>query len=678
MKLIDNILYIEFADFISAGWKDAAVLNANFRNGAYWRMIRNPDDKRKPLVQYDTLRQAHKEKLIQHFGNPYEFIAKEPIRQMLVFDAKAEAFYNAYRYDGKTLPLEHKVKYTTAASWLNLVSRLNADKRLIKKELNLTLEKFWISVCDIIKADGIELPSSYNRLLAKIKEYQDSGYACLIDWRFGNKNTAKIGKSADGFDTELYEKQTAIIRKAASLPQNFDAMQIANAVNTIFEKQGWPSISHATVYNIIKANNHLTLPGRRGKREWSSQIAMQHLRKRPEMPLHFLSLDGWTVELLYQDGNTYHNRLVAVIVIDTLNDYPIGYAIGDRENTDLIRQANRNAMTHIHELFGEYYQPFQLQSDNYGLKNLTPFYRAMGHLHTPAAVGNAKAKPIEPYFNLLNKRYFQRFPNWSGFNTTSRKENQPNTEFLDKIKTTFPDKQGVIKQIEMVIAQDRKSKIDAYMQAWRNTPDTEKLVMSKEDRLMVYGRPTNYTNSITGMGLTITIGGEKMIYDSFDPAFRALNHIKWQVVFDECDTEQILAISEDDKRRFVLDRKRALPMDVRSMTPDDHEFHSKITQFNKTRMEEIVQTYISDAEVVNEVIGSSNLNIEDYNEAAIKLMFTYNGQQKEAIQNAKGLKTVQAKIEKEDAAIAQNDNKTWQQLQDEYLENKTDYNQYLD
>ena len=127
------------------------------------------------------------------------------------------------------------------------------------------------------------------------------------------------------------------------------------------------------------------------------------------------------MELLYQEGNTYNNRLVVVIVLDAMNNYPVGYAIGDRENTDLIRQANRNASLHINDLFGSYYQPRQLQSDNYGIKNLTPFYQAMAHLHTPAAVGNAKSKVIEPYFKYLNKTYCQRFPNWSGFNITSKK-----------------------------------------------------------------------------------------------------------------------------------------------------------------------------------------------------------------------------------------------------------------
>ena len=149
---------------------------------------------------------------------------------------------------------------------------------------------------------------------------------------------------------------------------------------------------------------------------YNSNIAMQSKRKEPQFPLQYFTLDGWTVELLYQDETGFNNRLVVVVVLDACGKYPVGYAIGNNENTELIRQANRSAAVHIQELFGASFRPRQLQSDRYGLKALTPFYKAMAELYIPAAVGNAKAKVIEPYFKYLNKKYCQAFPNWSGFN----------------------------------------------------------------------------------------------------------------------------------------------------------------------------------------------------------------------------------------------------------------------
>ena len=69
-------------------------------------------------------------------------------------------------------------------------------------------------------------------------------------------------------------------------------------------------------------------------------MSMQVKREAPKFPTYFWTLDGWTVELLYQDKDRYDNRLVMVVVLDAMNKYPVGYAIGERENAELIRQAN--------------------------------------------------------------------------------------------------------------------------------------------------------------------------------------------------------------------------------------------------------------------------------------------------------------------------------------------------
>ena len=146
--------------------------------------------------------------------------------------------------------------------------------------------------------------------------------------------------------------------------------------------------------------------GNSGLNALRNKRSMQHKRKAPSMPLYFWSVDGWDAELLYQkvkDGTTtYHNRLTMVVVLDMFNEYPIGYAIGTHETPALIRAAVRNAIQHTKELFGEYHLVQQLQSDNYGRGALNSVYEAESKYYTPARVGNAKAKPIEPFFDIFN------------------------------------------------------------------------------------------------------------------------------------------------------------------------------------------------------------------------------------------------------------------------------------
>lgn len=679
MRFVEGILYVEIAELVECGVSEKYLWKAKSQGVKCWTFINDPADRRRVLIEYESLKEQYKKMIVTRFGDPYEYIAREPIKKMLQPDPKAEQFFMQYRYDeNKALSTDHVRKYTKTAAWLNMLNKLNDDKAIIKRDLKLTLDKFWLNVCEMLKTENVDLPTSYQRLRTKMLDYSKNGYASLIDWRFGNKLAAKIGKTESGYDPELEEKQIAIIRAAASKHNNFDAMAITRAVNVVFKQMGWANISHSTVLNIMAKNMHLVAPGRYGKRTYQNTMAMQVKRTRPEYPLQYFTLDGWTVELLFQEDGKYHNRLEMVVVLDVFNNYPIGYAIGDRENAELIRQAMRNAMHHIHDLFGAYYRPWQVQSDNFAISANTPFFESVTNLYTPSAVGNAKSKVIEPYFNYINQTYCKTLKNWSGVNLTSRKENQVNREYLDKIKHEFPDRNGVIKQIDMIMAFERKMKLDQYLQRFEALPEADKVELNKAQMLEVLGQSTGFMNSITGQGLIMSICGTRITYDSFDPVFRSLQHMRFNIRYDENDLSEVLAITEDGKHRFILNQKREIPMDARRLNKEDHQYLKSIRDFNKSREQEIIDTYASDAQHVDEVMGNVRLNLENFNEAAIKLMFTTNGQQKKGIQDAKGLKKIQDATKARTIKESEEDENNWQAIQDAFVKSQiSDLDQYL-
>ena len=687
MKLLDNVLYLEFNEMV-----DCLMLEGKSRENVElylrkaksvgtkcWHFINDPADKRKVLVGYDELKDQYKQLVQKRFGNPNEYVAKNPIRKLVIKDANAETFFLAYRYDGdKFLSPEHISKYITAASWLNMLIEMNSNKKFIKNELHLSLDSFFKHVTEIINTDSIDLPATYQRLRQRMDQYKAEGYGCLISGKFGNKSAAKIGKTESGFDADLFEKQTAVIRTIASQHNNYDAAQVTVFANTIFEKSGWNIVGPERVRQLMSGMKHITTTGARGGKIFNAEMAMQVKRTRPEYPLRYITMDGWNAELLFQTEDNKYSRLVIVVVLDTMNNYPLGYAIGERENVELIKQANRNALIHINDLFGKPYRPLQLQSDNYGLKALTPFFSAMGHLHTPAAVGNAKAKVIEPYFKYLNKNYCQKQFNWSGFNITSSKKNQPNIEKLNQIKKHLPNKEEVIGQLMIIMDDERKLKIDEYMQQFSKMSIDERMILTKQDMLMLFGKSTGFLNSVTGMGLTPTINGEKLVFDSFDPAFRNNQHLKWQVIYDETDLSSVLVMSEDNKLRMVLNAKRALPMDIESMNADDHHYLSQVVNYKKERREEITQKYLEDATVVAELVDGLPFELSNYNEAALKLMFTDHGQQKEGIQDAKGLKIAKSLKLRNEINNAKQTDENWEALQQSYLTNKSNINSFID
>src|SRR5690242_15929994 len=108
MKLIENILYLEFAEMAECGVSENYLRKAKSTKTKCWSFIDDPDDKRKVLIEYEKLKEDYKRKVEARFGNPYEYVAKLPIRSLVKWDDKAEEFYLAYRYgENKPLPIEH-------------------------------------------------------------------------------------------------------------------------------------------------------------------------------------------------------------------------------------------------------------------------------------------------------------------------------------------------------------------------------------------------------------------------------------------------------------------------------------------------------------------------------------------------------------------------------------------
>ena len=726
MKFLGSKIYLTVSEMVECGVSERYLWKANSVGTKCWDFTNDPTDKRKVLVGYDALKDTYKQMVESRYGNPYEYAAKQPILDLVVNNWKANEWYRAYRFEGsKFLSMETVNKYTRGASWLDLV--LKMDNYQIKKLLNIPVIAYHNHVKDLIQTEknrgaiegyaGIDVlpgvfPSSQQRLAALAAQYKAEGFDVLIDARFGNKNSAKLGKMAvqsgvrgagsgkpsdlvspsaeprqaalkgvdaggmtggnvpeivdgnggfgadfgantgvkctetpankGGFVPEIYEKQMAVIRTCAAFHNNLDAAQVKKKVDFIFAQNGWKTVSRAAIRKIISENKHLLTAGKQGKKAYMNKVAMQVKRKRPSVPMVYWTMDGWNAELLYQEfangQTTYHNRLVAVVVLDPYCNYVIGYAIGERETPELIKEALRNAMRHVYELFGEVYQPLQLQSDNYQIKNLTPFYQSCTKLFTPAAVGNSKAKVIEPWFMELNKDCQEDYPNWSGFNINASKDNQVNIEYLDMVKKSFPDRKGCEKQLHDLLAKKRAAKINQYMAGWAKLPAADKRKMNEMDWLMVFGEQLGEgrTNRMEGVGLVKTIDRVKHYYDCNDLAWRANMHEDWLIYGDKENLNKVLAVSKDGKKRFMLTEKHEVAMALYDATEADHEERAKVNEHNRQAIAIVKETMAKDADTTRGLLAE--IIYETEAQTMQKMMFTdRNGQQKEGIQDAKKL-----------------------------------------
>lgn len=319
-------------------------------------------------------------------------------------DGAALLFYQSYKLsDGRNLPEAKQVELANNCAIMNAFRRCIEDcqsKRSKSGNKRAPLGEFWRKAANSLEYLAARyphsLPRSPRRLQMKFSEYLASGYECFISGKYQNNNAGKV----------VTEDQESLLATILSHHNNLTDVRVADYYNHAAREIGWKEITPAAVGVWREKLDVVVSAGRLGVSNFRNNKEMQVKRSRPTAPFLMWTLDGWTVELLYQDtkqtkrGNvtTYTNRLTIVVVLDPCIDYPIGYAVGKQECPELIKEALRNAAVHSRELFGEMLRSNQIQCDHYAFKAMSPLYAVMGDKLTPARVKNAKAKPVEAYF----------------------------------------------------------------------------------------------------------------------------------------------------------------------------------------------------------------------------------------------------------------------------------------
>lgn len=596
------IAYTELTD----GIMSEAILKYHKRKNTIEQMRRG--GKGTPaLFAVDSLPLKYKVEVYRRYPHLKEECRSKPFVESIEADGAAWSFYENYVFaDGKHLNREKVQLYANNAAILNAFRMLleRADSQRIRQShKRMKRTEFWCRAAQALPLiAGVyphSLPENPRRLQEKFNRYQKEGYEVLITGKFGIRNAAKINDD---------HKESLLLGLIADA-RNLDNAQIARFYNLVAKVQEWGSITASTVGIWRKKFDLVTAGGRLGTARFRNQKSMQVKRSRPTLPLLYWTLDGWTAELLYQRNEkrkghqmtTYTNRLTLVVVLDPCLNYPVGYAIGERENPELIKAALRNAVNHTAELFGCRYRVNQLQSDHYSRTALTPFYQSVSKVYTPARVHNAKSKVIEPYFGYFNKKYCQLCPNWSGFGLTSNKNLQPNSEFLNKQRHSFPDAEQCRRQLMGFVEEERKQKRDQYLALFSKLPEKYKIPFTDEQYLLTFGAETGYRNSIEGNGLQLTIGGVKRTYDCFDPKFREYAHIHWAVKFDPDALERVLAVNEDHSLRFMLERKYVQPMALAERRMKDVAELERVNKFNRQLEMQITERLVASRRKIEEL-----------------------------------------------------------------------------
>lgn len=547
------------------------------------------------LVAFESLPERFKTKVLQLVPDPYKAAKTNALEECIEASAEIAEFFDTYKVGDKGLQPDKRREYYANAVIFEGIRKLIANRRAKRAALGHASPRFWDKISECVQSLDTKiyphaLPDNARSLERKYKRYIAEGCESLIHkaYKAQIRNAAKVADN----------NQESALAVLMSDPRNLDNEQVSRLYNMLAEQMQWKKIGAATVAVWRDRLDDVIYARRHGVTAYRNNKAMQVKRKAPVYPLQFWTMDGWDAELLYQKTNdknvtVYHNRPTIVVVLDACCKYPIGYAIGTHETPGLIKEALRNAAKHTAELFGTMYRTAQLQSDQYAIKMMMPTYTGMAEHATPAAVKNAKTKPVESWFNYFNKKYCQFQENWSGFGVTSHKELQPNSEYLNKKRHNFPGWDGVCAQLVRFIEAERAQLHDEFVARFNEMPETRRTALSYEQYLMLFGATTGQRNLLQGNGLKVTIGGVKHDYDCFDPNFRKYASQRWEVRYDPDDKSKVLAVSEDETLRFLCEEKYVQPMALADRKEGDAEQLRRVLDFNK-RQEHRIANQLGD------------------------------------------------------------------------------------
>ena len=223
MIYLEDTLCLEFDELVPGIMSKATYDQNKYRGNLLVHGLGG--NGRKVCIEYETLPDRYKTKVLDTFGDPYEYAAKQPIVDAIEPNPEAEAFFRDYIFpSGDKLPssdlnlkgkpqINYIKRYTQCTEWLDMLVRMTTDKITLKRELNISMASFWESSTSLIKAKKISLPCNARKLKDKITKYKIGGWESLIEkHKFGNSHSEKV---AD-------EESKALLLKWLCHGNNFD------------------------------------------------------------------------------------------------------------------------------------------------------------------------------------------------------------------------------------------------------------------------------------------------------------------------------------------------------------------------------------------------------------------------------------------------------------------------
>lgn len=576
---------LTFPGLVWLGYNEGSLWVSSSKKSPSWPFVDHPEDARKKLLPYNECNPARKADITAKLaarmgcthkdepckcGDIMQYTAIAPIRDMIIKDLKAEAYYLAHPANLDTESVKH---YTNGASLMNFVQEAADNTReVVKNRLGFKqVADFWEKMIEIVQAEKAagklnkKFPSSYIRLVSHkeslLKRYREHKYEALVHGLNGKSNAAKVNDEvAEAHLLHLIEDG-----------RQMDDVMVCMIYNTWAEKEGYKKIGPGSVGVWRKAKAAEITGGREGGSAVNERFIREVKGRRPSAPLYLVEHDDNNLDFLFADGKYQFADYVSYVVNDSYNDLVLGmsYKAGGSVEQWMVLQAYVDAMYYIRSLTGGWYLPFEIKADKWASTSLKPFYDKVAKMVAPAFKNKHRGYQEQSFGSTHWKRCQQLVSqgNWDGNNITA-KYRGVNPDLLEqslKDKSRPQIGQEAESQIQQFLQLLRNlpaftrnnmnapSKEQQWLEAFNRMPDDKKRPISEMQFLLTFGithQPKHTdTITITNRGCEPQIKGRKYSYDLPEPdMYRRLVGAKVQVIYDPYDMSRVLLTNHDDIR----------------------------------------------------------------------------------------------------------------------------------
>lgn len=306
------------------------------------------------LIEFETLPHVYKSLVIERFGDPYKYVAKQPLRDLIKSDISAIRFFDTYILpSGYKLDAEKRRLYSNDAAILNAFKLMLQDKKALKKTLNIGLTEFWQVACELVKDAEVKriypntLPSSDRRLKPIYNSYISEGYKSLVDLRGYTENNRKVDGDIEQLILAIYAIKNKPYAKEVAIYYN-QFMEgklhlVDESTGEMFEpknfyKDGKPIVlSETTIWRYLnKPGNDIIVDKLRlNSLDFSNKHIPFNKRHAPVYSLSKITMDDRQPAFKMHNGD----RIWSYLIADVQSKCIIGKAFGRNKDRGLFLAA---------------------------------------------------------------------------------------------------------------------------------------------------------------------------------------------------------------------------------------------------------------------------------------------------------------------------------------------------